>query len=473
MTRGANMNVNFFDIVNDRFFLPLSSRDAKTNYLLLKMINDQMKNEMDFFERGVIIDWIKEFFNDHPTFALVSDEDGISVNEEKKNHQEIASRKLSYFEKCGWFNVENTNDFKTVYQMEVSGIKIIEAMVSVVSEDYATYEFTGHVHNIYLLLKNFDIKNATTYVEQMHEASTNLNNRLRSLNASIKRYLKALIKDNAEPKELLDRLLIDYQENVIAKAFNNLRTTDNPARYRSEIISQINIIRDNYMEDMVDNYIKIKCSGKRSEQNVKDAETFFFDTLYGIEEQFNSIHDNIELLDQKNVKYVSATTERVKFLISNEGNIEGRIYDILKNIEENQVSDKDEFTFNIFDKGHIDEHSLFTAKTRKRQAVSKIEDEKQDFLSEEELELRKIALLRQCQFSIKKVNEYIIKKLGNKNKIDASEIQINNYDELIVLFLAQAYSLSELSDYDIKIKENTFKFNNSTLTDYTIIRRVK
>lgn len=88
------------------------------------MINSNMKNEMEFVERGEILSWIRDFYEERPNADKFDDEESKEINDIKT----LASYKLSYFEKSGWLISENTSNFKTVYQMDSAAIGIIDAM---------------------------------------------------------------------------------------------------------------------------------------------------------------------------------------------------------------------------------------------------------------------------------------------------------------------------------------------------------
>lgn len=462
------MENNFFDLVNDRFFAPFTGSNKEINYLLLKMINSNMKNEMEFVERGEILSWIRDFYEERPNADKFDDEESKEIDDIKI----LASYKLSYFEKSGWLISENTSNFKTVYQMDSAAIGIIDAMNGIVDKETKPVEYTGYVYNIYTLLKNFETSHATQIVEQIREASNRLNDSLRSLNNSIKKYLQALLKGGKDsPKNILNSLLNDYQKNVISKAFNNLRMNDNPSKYRNEIINKIHDLLEKHIEEMINNYIEVKHSGQKNDAIAFEARNFFIEALAVIEDQIENIDGNISVLDQRNTKYVSSTKARVTFLINNEINIEGKIYEILKLIEQRNLSENTEFYFGLSELGKIDDTSLYTYTNRKKRVTSKAGMNEKPVLSIEEEEKIKRDFLRQSKFSITEVNMFILSKLGKAKIIQASDINISSYDDLIKLFLAQIYSGSDFADYTINVTDGYYAYENAKLTNFSIKRR--
>ncbi len=77
------------------------------------------------------------------------------------------------------------------------------------------------------------------------------------------------------PREILEQLLVEYQDKVIMKVFNNLRKKDNPNRYKSFIIERIDtLLEDNNLQVLINEYIQTKNNGVMSPENIQEAEEF-------------------------------------------------------------------------------------------------------------------------------------------------------------------------------------------------------
>ena len=328
------MNNNFFDIVKDNFFRPLSGSTREVNYLILQMINKNMKDSMEYIERSEILSWIVEFCKWRPKSIMFDDETEKQVADVKI----FAANKLAYYEKVGWLTTERTNDFKVVYQLEPAAIEILNAMKNIENNESRPIEYTGYVYNIYSQLMNFNIEQGTVIIEQMVEASKKLNDSLRGINNSIKKYLAALLREeNNNANEILKILLEDYQKNVVARAFSNLRIKDNPSKYRNEIIAKLDELLYEHLGRLTDNYIKVKFDGDRSGNRQNEAQEFIINSLNMIKEQFENIDASINALDERNTKYVMATSARLRYLMNESVDVEGKIYDILKAIYDQEI----------------------------------------------------------------------------------------------------------------------------------------
>ena len=458
------MKNSFFTIVEPTFFNVFSGKNREINYEILQLINDRMKDDFNSYEKSEILSWIKEYIDNHPSFKKVDDE-----NEEKEfqDNKDWAMAKINYFVKAGWLSSE-TIGFKQVFTMNFAGVSILSAMSDIVRNETKPIEYTGYIYNIFNNLKHFEMNKATSYIEMLENNATQFNNSLRSVNLSIKKYLNSLLKNNDNnAKNILKTLLEDYHENVVAKVFTNLRTGDNPSKYKGEIISEIDNLLDNRFNELVENYLKTKKIDDRNE-----AENYIKNVLYSIRDMFTNVSDNIDKLNIKNEKYVQSANARIQFLLNNDKNVEGIIYNILQQFGSKNIDENEEFSVGLKELGKIDENSIYKYTSRKLSSsvksnfVKPIIDEK---YKQQEIE----RMQRSIKFNVKNVNKWILEKLGDREYIEAKQIEIKEYDELIILFLAMAYAMNGISHYKVDYKDASgfVLFKNSRLENFIIRRK--
>ena len=428
-----------------------------------------MDDEMRQFPREDVLSWIEEYLISTST-KLIDDETGV---DEGNDYKTTAANKIRYFVTCGWLIDENDNrTLKTTFQMDSNAIVILNAMEEVVRSDTRPIEYTGYVRNVYTLLKTFQTDKATEYVEQIHKNTKELVDGLRGLNVKIKNYLKKLMLDKTlTPREILDQLLVEYQDKVILKVFNNLRMKDNPNRYKGTIIEKIaSLLEENNLQDLINEYIQTKKNGIMSPESVQEAREFFESSLGYVEMQFRYIEDNLNLLDKRNAKYAATAQSRLMFLMNESEDIEGKIIELLKNIAEADDIMADDSPFDLFDFGKIDEQSLYTPRTARRKAISTVEKEEES-IDEEELRKAHERLLNETKFNCSNINKFILEQLSNSNKIEAKDMGIKSFDDIIKLFLAGLYSGNEIMEYKVTYTGSTFKWRDKILTNFIVERK--
>ena len=460
------MTNNFFDLVKDGFFNPFSGQKKKYNYDLLQLINTKMSLDNLQVIKEDIVDWIVDYVDNCP-IDLYSDD----TNEEENDVRTFAYDKVRYFIRCGWL-IEDFEGVKIKYQLDENGIKILSAMEKAVKDDTKSLEFSGYVYNIYNNLYNFNYDHSVDIVEQVYNASKELNSMLRGLNVNIKKFLTKLISENeAMPREILQTIFFDYQKKVVLKAFKNFREKDNPSKYKLYIENKIDEMLSKKMNLLVKNYIKVKNDNLDTSENENEAKEFFSFRLNYISEQFEEIEEYIRMLDRKNTKYISTAQSRLNFLLNEETDIEGRIIDCLKMI--GKVDDKffDESYLDLFVGSNIDEYSLYKPVSRKTKVKpAPMIDEFED--DPEEIKRLTEKLFKDNEYSVYKINEFALNQLGDNNQIHAKDIKLKEFSEFLKVFLVKLYLANTNLEYNVKYIDDTYKVLGYKLNDFIIERKV-
>lgn len=460
---------NFFDLVKSSFFNPFANGDIRANYDLLVLINNKMSLDNLQVGKDELVDWIVEYVDNCP--VKLFDEETQKIENDNRTW---AHDKVRYYVKCGWL-IEDFEGIKVTYQLDENGIKILSAMENAVKDDTKSLEFSGYVYSIYAnLCSSFNYNHASATIEQVYESGKQLNSMLRGLNVNIKKFLVRLISENkATPKDILQTIFFDYQKKVVLKAFNNFRGRDNPAKYKIYIENRIDeLLTEVNLEKMVNNYISTKCDNIASEENVETARTFFIVTLNYIKEMFEDIEEYIEMLDRRNTKYITTAQSRLNFLLNEETDIEGRIIDCLKSID--NVSDDDLFddeVFDIFIGSNIDENSLYKPVNKKTKVkVDPIVDEYDD--NPNEIERLAKQLFKYNEYSVHSINEFVLSKLVNNTQIHAKDIEVKEFKDVLFLFLIELYSANLNVDYKVHHLEENYKVFGYKMKDFIIERKV-
>ncbi|MNN20015.1 hypothetical protein D3C81_1332750 [compost metagenome] len=92
---------------------------------------------------------------------------------------------------------------------------------------------------------------------------------------------------------------------------------------------------------------------------------------------------------------------------------------------------------------------------------------------EREKKLKEFKESQAKRYSPKKINEIVSELLGDKDKINASDIEISSIDDYIRLIYVRLYSNNYFTTYKIKRKNNIVEKNGYTYRDFEIWRRKK
>ncbi len=451
---------NFFTDLNSNFFNVFTGKNREINYELLCLINSNLeKNNNNYCLREELVDLISTFFREHPQFKFYNDETDEEDNE--TDYKKIARDKIYYFVKTGWLLEEETSDFKSQYMMDNNSISLLNSMINITNSRTKPNELYGYVYQIYNAIKTFNISEAIGITEHIYESSKTLMSMLRGVNVIIKKYLTQLLQNKElTPCEILDKLLVDYNDKVVIKSLDNLRKKDNPDNYRLYINENLDNIYFKNHDELVNLYIKEKLNGIETLENIVLAENFFKDRFNAVTDVFNKINEFIRIINKNNSKYVSSARSRCDFLLNDNINLEGIINDALKNIKDiEDFSLINEDFFNVYSLGSISEDSLYQPRSKQKEIIEVVikEEEKLDI---EEIDRIKNNFFKDNMYSVYKINEYVINSLGDKNKIEASELITESKNEdPIKQFLVLLYSTNKNVSYkvDFDTKLDNFK----------------
>lgn len=443
---------NFFENINQNFFNVFTGRNRELNYELLSLINENIGQTIhNYASREELIDIISLYIKEHPQLRIYDDEKDEESNE--TDVRKLSSLKVSYFVKTGWLYEEEDTNFKSRYMVDENAIQILKAMANITKARTNQNELYGYVYQIYNSIKTFNINECVGITERIVDSSETLVNMLRGVNIVIKKYLQSLLQNkDLKPNDILEKLLVDYNDKVVLKSLQNLRERDNPDKYKFFISDNLDRIYTTSNNELIEHYIKDKLNGEFNDANKAIANEFFLTSFKKVKDVFNNINEIIRIININNAKYVSSARNRTNFLINDNINLEGLINDTLKNIKEYYDLIKDDELideFNMYSLGSISEDSLYTPRNKiVHEATIKIEPIEE--ISEEEIEDIKNNFFKDNLYSAYKINEYVLSSMGDKKKIEAKDlISTNKNDDTIKQFLVLLYSENKNIDYKV------------------------
>jgi hypothetical protein len=281
----------------------------------------------------------------------IEDEEDEEANPQSK--RELANYILRRMEECGWIYVDVTNDYIEILNFTDVAITICEALLnaypqidlmdSELPDDYVDpTQYQGYIYSIYTLLNQQDNIDYALTFSLVFSNTRQLIRAIRRLDARMKEYITSVI-DNTEIKDLMERL-IRYKNEVYDKSYVKLKVSDNIDRYRLNIVTKL----EEYQSDET----IVKAISKNYIAVTKTEEEAISKTIRNIDEvidAFNAIEDFIMEIDNKNRNYINSTIGKIKFLLSEEDNIIGKLNTILKFVKDQNKKGKQDRAIRIID----------------------------------------------------------------------------------------------------------------------------
>lgn len=343
--------MDLFDIIQENFFSILSSKNKRLYVasLIATFKIYEMGSILGINKRDVA-DELTNFLekSSYQFDSLDEDENELDedITEAKDSKRSLAYYILRKFEECGWIYVDVNNDYEEILNFTDAGITITEALMQInpiysirdaipqddyFDEDnyiqaYNKNEYTGYIYTIYCLLTNPLNSNYAMIVQEVYRNTKQLIRALRKLDSRMKDYITAVV-ETTEIKDLISKLM-DYKTELVDNGYARLKTGDNINKYRLPIVSKLESFEQN---DNIMYMIQEEYKGRYF--NPEDAAKRAYRDIDEMIDVFNSLDSYITEIDYKNKKYIDSTIGKIKFLLSEDDNITGKINSILKYIK--------------------------------------------------------------------------------------------------------------------------------------------
>ena len=460
---------NLFDVVDQRMFSVFARTDARSNYDLLSCIFDLFTNPepRQTIAREELIDDFAAYIKNRD-FDSFEDDEGN--DESNKPAREKAIIKINQFRRVGWLEQDNGIGFEIEYSFSANGITMMEAFRNMIQNENRPLEYSGYFYLVNGLLTNFDFSEAKGRLEQVFTNTNKLFNSLQGLNSSIKKYIEKLIKQNdLTAEQVFDMFVNKYQNQIILTVFNNLKGRDNPSKYTSQILLKLRELRENDFDKIINSYLYRDSNENIDSAEYKRIEEELAEQFDKTIARFEHVNDIVSLIDKRNAKFHSSAVAKIQFLLNTRNDIEGLLVKsltVLKNVPEDiEFGD----LFDFYSSDLLDEKSTYSRSFNKDK-ITTIKSEIPE-IDLEEIERARQLLLEQETFNRKNIDIFILDKLGTSLSVNAKDIEINSFEELIKLIIGEAYSSYEEMSYRIEFLEEDYSVLGYTTRNFIIYRK--
>ncbi len=364
--------MDLFDIIPENFFSLLSGKNKRL-YLacLIKSFKIYEMGSILGIDKKVVVDELTDYL-EHSDLSFTDEED-VNEDEDEQEAKE-SKRSLAYFilrrfEQTGWIYIDVTSDYEEILNFTDVGITMVEAIMNLTPWANESFEFNpdewddsfieinsneynGYIYTIYTLLNSDSLDYGLTITE-VYRNTKLLIRALRKLDSRMKDYIESVV-NNTDVHNLIERLM-NYKVELVDNGYKQLKTGDNINKYRLSIVTNLENIETNeaIMYKVVDNYLKrypkMEVAYKRAYKDI--------DEMIDV---FNELDAFVTEIDKKNSKYIDSTIGKIKFLLSEDENIVGKLNNILKYIKvENKNNHIDKAINKVNDLFKLRENKMF------------------------------------------------------------------------------------------------------------------
>jgi len=440
-----------FEIIPEHFFsvLSCSNADVYADCLFL-MFHFLGKGNSFGGKKESIVELLTDYFNHD--------------NDEQTSRQQ-AMGILRRLIKCGWIFEEEDANYEMIINFTYYAIPILKSLNDLKKNESLAY--IGYIYLIYSALKNIEIDSLSDILDQVYYNTTIILNKLKSLNANIKKYMQDLLnkQDINDLKCIVNNLFVDYKQNVIDDQYQRLKTSDNISKYRPFIISKLNEIS---LNDTIINGVCSDLVNKKRFVDMIKAKSHVYEQIDYIISSFEKIDYIMSEIDKKNTMYIHTSISKILFIVNNTQDLSGKINKILRHYVKQKKID-DYTLYHLFPQKYLETKSLYTMPIiDKEMTLQTIEYERSLNFEEKKERLKKF--IETNVFSKNKINEYVKYFLSKNQNILASTLPLNNYCDYTKLVLIYMYSGSHV-DYEISKRKEIYQNNGYLFDDFEIRRK--
>ena len=443
--------MKLFDVVGQNFFVLLSSKHKQVYIDCLEIIIDTCDAELSYsINREYIIEKLIPYFDLIGQADIQFDDDEEILRDSRSKAYSVLRCLVRY----GWIEIDSDYKQTTVSVLDHS-VTLLKTFRSIAAQEET--EYRTEISQIYASLMNPELRKQpySLVLEPVSQRTDDLIMGLKKLNTSIKKYVNQM-SEKTNFNDIMGNLSLYIHSNV-SDAFDRLVAKENISKFRLKI-------KENLREFRTDKELFEKAVAEYVEQKKVDENTAredLQDLILRVLSVFDSYDTLIEEIQKKNTRYVQSAVDRVKFLNLNTNDVESKISVILQEMQKNlEGKNKEEYSafisdelssmFNLYPQNFFNNDSLYTTPMNKGHV--ELEEVLPDSVMSEEEKLKKKVAAKamiDSDFDVKKVNDYILSQIGEKDEVKVSEINVREKKEFMKILYALVFEKTPTAKYKI------------------------
>lgn len=418
--------------------------------LLEKDLNENFDENL---QRGVspVLTDLNDLQSDALGDSLASPQPHGEETAALRSPRERANDIIRKFKRAGWIDIEVRSDYREIVVVPDYAMEILRALHKITSQEKPSYR--GYVYGTYAALVEATEPRADA-VNVAYEGTSELIGYLHSLYQNIKRYTKKILAQK-RPQDILAIHFLEYQQEILDKAYHQLKTSDSVYKYRSRILHTVRTWKSD--PAVISTLARNAVEEKLVAGSIADARSDMLAKLSFIEASYANIDEVLREIDRKNEQYARASLQQVKYFLNNSQDTEGKLINLLglmgsciaqRLIRKEAVFFVDR-SFSLTHVGVLDSGSLYAPRKAREHVPAEIREEKPDDAAIEAAHRRlSRSLFRRITYE--EIDNWVNQKLGERDNIRASEMNVESLDDFVRLIYAAAYSQNRRVSYTIE-----------------------
>lgn len=440
--------MDLFRVIPDRLFTVLASPSRAVYAHVLFLIYELHRLELYGTPREAVMDAAAAYLE---TEDVPDEELGDTVGLDARGKAGAILRRL---QDTGWLEIEIRSDYQQYVNLADYAIRLLDTLDKIARQE--RLEYAGFVLATYVALTSAEAeRNPGLVIGKAFDQTQQLVRDLKSLHDNIKRYTEQLLKQK-EPREILAMHFGDYKLDVLDRSYHRLKTTDNVSKYRPRILERIDawLSTPTWLEATAADEVR---RGRAATQ--EGAEQALQEQLAFIQNSYLRMDDLLDEIDRRNARYTKASLEHVRYLLSTGADVEGKLAGLLQllgaQLRTGAAAPDDpwpgawEGLFSLQSVQTWEETSLFTPRAARRTMRPQPLEAPAVTAGERMAAQQALRQRMAAKLTYTRIDEYVAGRLGSRQEMRASELDIQKTAEFIRLIYVAAYGQNQRVRYTV------------------------
>jgi hypothetical protein len=351
-----------FEIIPLSLFRPLAAPGASVYAEALLTLFAATKRHHQPLSRELAVTLIAELLADPEALAITDELDEPEESESADAPDELAriqsrsSALLRALVRYGWLRMETQSDFSQQCILPDHAFRLLQVLELFINNEPPRLRgVIAAVRDLLQAAANNEGDEPDRILQAQRQTQVLISG-LKELQHNIGAHLEKVLQQ-MDANHVLDQFFTRYREEIVDRAYHQLRTTDHVGRFRLHILEAIT---------QLETETRLRAAARRMRMSgdaadFESAEAELRECLREIRESFEALDDRLHALDVRHSQFVSSAVRAVELQLTANTTTSGQLHAILQHLLKEAAPLSDERLLNLFALNWLDAKSLAPA----------------------------------------------------------------------------------------------------------------
>lgn len=427
--------MSLFSVVPKQLFRPLASPSAHLYSTVLLEIFAKTRQHHQPLSRELVIDIVCRLLEETSELQLDDNELELESGSEDEPIVQRASAIVRYLQQCGWLRGENQSDFSRNFTLPDYAFRLLNLLSELARNEPLPLQ--GLIYAIHSMLRSsVNEGNAHISIPEAHRQTNMLMNGLKELQHNIGQHIEQVLHQ-LEARAILEQIFLHYRDQILDKAYHQLRTSDHVSRFRPGILEALN----HFSTPQQIAQIAQQAYSVGQASSIEEASQQLLSQIRDIREQFDALDYLLETIDHRHSQFVDAAVRTIELRLNANTTTSGQLDSLVRKLlgGDDQLLEEVSNQIELYALSLLDNQSLSAPASASK--AFEIVEEASSELSEAEIAAAQAQTLAQLNRSVsrERVRRFAAQLLAEQAKVRISTVVKLENDMLPLLIYLRQY----------------------------------